>query len=139
NEVPGSKWVDLLKGDSWGQVRTFSVAPARTDAVVSSIVLESPDNHLAPTFVGLTVQLDEKASPAPAAQKEEAMKAKPKPDALIFGGGSSHDFARWFGDADVKTLGSLGKVVAYSETPDELLRALGSLKVLVLCANQPLA
>src|SRR5262249_5764888 len=78
---------------------------------------------------------------APSAPSEtgERMKAKPKPDFLIFGGGSSHDFARWFGDTDVKTLSSLGKVVAYSEAPDELARALGSLEVLVLCANQPLA
>jgi type 1 glutamine amidotransferase len=57
---------------------------------------------------------------------------------LIFGGGSSHDYRRWSAGTDVETLGALGKVVAYSEDPAELARALETLEVLVLCNNQPL-
>jgi len=133
HEVPGSKWVDLLTDDSWGQVRTFTLAPARTDAVVASLVLESFDNHLAPTFLALTAQL------AGAAPAEPAAAARPVPQVLVFGGGSSHDFARWFQAEDGKTLAELGKVVGYSEDPAELGRALPSLEALVLCNNQPLA
>ncbi len=57
---------------------------------------------------------------------------------LIFGGGSSHDFERWFAGADARTLAALGREVAYSEDPRALARALDGLALLVLCANQPL-
>ena len=67
------------------------------------------------------------------------MASKTKSQVLVFGGGSSHDFARWFGEEDGKTLAALGKVVGYSEQPDELVRLLDTLQVLVLCNNQPLA
>jgi putative membrane-bound dehydrogenase-like protein len=134
HDVPGSKWVDVLAEESWGQVRTFSVAPGRTDAVVASIVLESFDNHLAPTFVALTAEL---AGARPS--QEQPVQARQTPRILIFGGGSSHDFARWFGDEDVRTLAALEKAVGYSERPAELARALEELDVLVLCNNQPFA
>ncbi len=152
-EVPGSEWVDLLAEDSWGQVRTFSVAPERADAVVGSIVLESFDNHLAPTFLALTAELarppggGERASDgdlgleragtrgetAAAPSREENMRS-----ILIFGGGSSHDFPRWFGEADGGLLAGRGHSVTYSEKSEELARALEVLEVLVLCNNQPL-
>ena len=67
------------------------------------------------------------------------MKSRPTFQILIFGGGSSHDFERWFAQEDTQTLAPLGKVVGYSEQPDELARALDTLEVLVLCNNQPLA
>jgi type 1 glutamine amidotransferase len=57
---------------------------------------------------------------------------------LILGGGSSHDFARWFGEEDTRTLAPLGRTVAYTERPDELARSLSALRVLVLCNNQPI-
>ncbi len=136
NEVPGSKWVDVLAEESWGQVRTFAVAPGRTDVVVASIVLESFDNHLAPTFVALTAELEgARAAPLPA---EPPRQARAVPQVLIFGGGSSHDFARWFAQEDGQTLATPGRVVGYSEQPAELAHALDALEVLVLCNNQPL-
>ncbi len=57
---------------------------------------------------------------------------------LVFGGGSSHDFLRWFAVEDVEALGVLGKVVSYSEDELEIDRALETLEVLVLCNNQPI-
>ncbi len=137
HEVPGSTWVDVLAEGSWGQVRTFSVAPARMDAVVASIVLESFDNHLAPTFLALTAQLE--ARPGDAAEAGAAQEDGVRPSILIFGGGSSHDFPRWFDREDRTTLAVLGRPVAFSELPDELARALPALDVLVLCNNQPIA
>lgn len=133
NDVPGSKWVDLLEPDSRGQVRTFFVEPAHPERVIESITLASLDNHLAPTFLALTAQLTG-ANPIVLAAP-----ALERPEVLVFGGGSSHDFARWFGEEDTRTLAALGKSVAYTESPEVLAGALPTLEVLVLCNNQPLA
>jgi hypothetical protein len=135
HEVPGSRWVDVLGEDSWGQVRTFAVDVGRPEQPVASVVLESFDNHLAPTFVALTAELAGAHVPT---RKESEVRAQPRPEVLVFGGGSSHDFRRWFASEDVATLGGLGKVVGYSEDPAELARALATLEVLVLANNQPL-
>ncbi|MSR63623.1 MAG: c-type cytochrome [Planctomycetes bacterium] len=133
NDVPGSQWVDVLSEDSWGQMRMFALVPEKS-GVVSSIVLESFDNHLAPTFVALTAQLAG-ASPLPAPNSAP----RPSPQVLVFGGGSSHDFRRWYEKEDGATLATTQKSVGYSEDPAELARALAELEVLVLCTNQPLA
>jgi putative heme-binding domain-containing protein len=146
HEVPGSRWVDLLAEGSWGQARVFAVEPARPDAIVETLVLESFDNHLAPTFLALTAQLagadphagGGDAAPGHGAGEWRVLPAPRAPQVLIFGGGSSHDYRRWSAGTDVETLGALGKVVAYSEDPAELARALETLEVLVLCNNQPL-
>jgi len=135
HEVPGSKWVDVLAKDSWGQARTFALTPGHPERVVESIVLESFDNHLAPTFLALTAQLE---GADPIAREAHEL---PQGDVLVFGGGSSHDFGRWFRDEDAKTLTAAGHTPGYSESPEELARVLerGALSVLVLCNNQPLA
>jgi len=58
---------------------------------------------------------------------------------LIVGGGSSHDFDRWFNQEDTKTLSANGQAtVAYTDKPDEILPALKDLQVLYLSNNQPL-
>lgn len=129
HEVPGSRWVDLVVEGSAGQVRTFTVEPGDPDAVVESIVLESPDNYLAPTFLALTAQVGED-QPAPTPQAPAGV------EVLLFGGGSSHDFARWFGAQDARTLEPLGHVRRYTESPTEVLAALPELRVLVLSTNQ---
>ncbi|MEQ1895159.1 MAG: ThuA domain-containing protein, partial [Planctomycetota bacterium] len=135
HEVPGSRWVDVLSADSWGQVRTFAVDVGRPEQPVASVVLESFDNHLAPTFVALTAELAGAHVPA---RVEPALVAQPMPEVLVFGGGSSHDFLRWFAVEDVSTLGALERVTTYSEDPREIDRVLETLEVLVLCNNQPL-
>jgi putative heme-binding domain-containing protein len=135
HEVPGSRWVDVLSGDSWGQVRTFAVDVGRAEQAVASVVLESFDNHLAPTFVALTAELAGAHVPA-RAQPDVAV--QPMPQVLVFGGGSSHDFLRWFAVEDLGTLAALEKVATYSEDPREIDRVLETLDVLVLCNNQPL-
>jgi putative membrane-bound dehydrogenase-like protein len=58
---------------------------------------------------------------------------------LIVGGGSSHDFGRWFNEADSKTLSASGKsTVGYTDKPDAILSALKDLDVLYLSNNQPM-
>jgi len=142
HEVPGSTWVDLLAEDSWGQARTFHVDPARSDVVVDTLVLESFDNHLAPTFLALTAELGS-ASPlgppgsSPASSSSSAAAAAPPP-LLLFGGGSSHDYPRWFDQEARATLATLDLPLAYTDSPAELARALDSLSVLILSNNQPL-
>jgi len=58
---------------------------------------------------------------------------------LIFGGGTEHDFDRWFNQGDTTALKATGRFsVAYTEKAEEILRALPELEVLVLASNQPL-
>jgi type 1 glutamine amidotransferase len=56
---------------------------------------------------------------------------------LIVGGGSSHDFERWFNREDSKTL-SAAAAVRYTDKPDEVTAALKDLDVLYLSLNQPM-
>src|SRR5438093_13348828 len=58
---------------------------------------------------------------------------------LIVGGGSSHDFDRWFNQADTAMLRALGKVeVSYTDKTDSIVPMLKSLDVLFLSNNQPI-
>lgn len=58
---------------------------------------------------------------------------------LIVGGGTEHDFDRWFNQSDATTLKATGRFrVDYTEKPEEILVALRESDVLVLAANQPL-
>ncbi|HEX6883878.1 MAG TPA: PVC-type heme-binding CxxCH protein [Planctomycetota bacterium] len=142
HEVPGSTWVDLLAEGSWGQARTFHVDPARSDVIVDTLVLESFDNHLAPTFLALTAELGGPGSspaPGPSGSSPAPPPSSPPPALLLFGGGSSHDYPRWFDREDRSVLATLDLPLAYSDSPAELARLLDSLAVLVLSNNQPLA
>ncbi len=54
-EVPGSKYAsDLLNA---GQLRWFALVPQR-QVEIKKIILESFDNHIAPTFVAMTAQVE---------------------------------------------------------------------------------
>lgn len=61
-----------------------------------------------------------------------------EPRVLIVGGGSSHDFDRWFQQADSATLAAVGARVSYTDEPSEVLERLAEADVLYLTANQPL-
>ena len=128
-EVPGSTQVHgILRDNSRGQLRRFAIEPSREE-VVSKIVLEGFDGDTAPTFVALTAELG-----GPAGNSGEETPTH----SLIVGGGSSHDFERWFAGADVETLGALGGSVVYTEDVDSLAGALEDLSLLMLSNNQPL-
>ena len=60
--------------------------------------------------------------------------------ALIVGGGSSHDFDKWYKTTDVATLekDGLAKVI-YTDNPKMILATLPEIDVLILCNNQPIA
>jgi len=134
-DVPGSEFVPgLLAEDSAGQVRYHALEPPKKGRV-ASIVLASYDNRYAPTVLALTEELPgakRSASAAPAGPP-------PARDVVLFGGGSSHDFAKHYGEGDVATLAAAGmKSVAYSEGSADLAALLPTAKVVVLANNQPL-
>lgn len=58
---------------------------------------------------------------------------------LIVGGGSSHDFNRWYKQADVETLQRDGfATVTYTSNPDSILYYLPNADVLYTVTNQPI-
>lgn len=139
HDVPGSEYVEgLLADNSWGQVRRFSVDPAKRDVVVERLTLESFDGRTAPTFLALTAQLHG-ATPKPARTQPELT----QPRLLIFGGGSSHDFSRWF-DQSLRETFATGEAleeseVEYTERSSELAPRLAGLDALVLSNNRPIS
>jgi putative heme-binding domain-containing protein len=133
HDVPGSTAVaDLVAPDAPGQVRRFALAPAR-EVELARVVLESPDNFLSPVFLALTAELPDArpvgSGPAP---------IYARPDVLLLGGGTSHDFARWFDREDRTLLTEAGLTVRYTESVTEALGALHRRCVLVFSTNQRL-
>jgi len=159
-DVPGSKEApDLVQR---GQLRWFSKDVKGRD-VIEQISLESFNNSVAPAFVGITAELADSpastrisasalgkpASPASGLERQSgallAAESSGKGGAtgttrvLIVGGGSSHDFDRWFNQEDLKTLSAGGKTsVTYTDRPDDVLPVLKNLDVLYLSNNQPM-
>jgi len=156
-EAPGSKQVpDLLRR---GQVRTFS-RDLSQPAAIEKITLESYDNGIAPVFVAITAETgDLKTTGAPAGRQyaDASGAAGVKSDAslgasrprdfqwgqgvrvLITGGGSSHDFDKWFNKADTVTLSAGGKAsVNYTEDMGLIAPALKNVDVLYLSHNKPI-
>jgi len=75
----------------------------------------------------------------PDAAPEAANGAQADPaHVLIVGGGSSHDFDRWFNEATVATLESAGVRASYTDVPEQVLPALAEADILYLTNNQPL-
>lgn len=139
-EVPGSEALEnldqlLLNGK---QVRYFSKALSHR-GMVESLTLASYGNELAPTFVGITAEVGE-AAPAVAV-------SAPLPPTftwgaglktLIIGGGSSHDFQRWFNLADVKSLNEAGGLSAnYTDTTGGLADLIAGVDVIIISNNKP--
>src|SRR5690606_14225667 len=59
---------------------------------------------------------------------------------LMVGGGSSHDFDKWYKEADVATLEKDGLAeVTYTDDPSTILQYLEETDVLFLANNQPIA
>jgi putative heme-binding domain-containing protein len=141
NDVPGSQ--EALGLVRYGQVRWFS-KPLKRQAVIDRISLESYDNAVVPTFVAITAELAADAS------RRESLGSTGEPTAarapsdsaakvLIVGGGSAHNFQRWFNEADVATLKGIDGVEAnYTEDVNSILPALSQLRVLYLSNNQPM-
>jgi len=140
HDVPGSKSAaDLVNGQ---QVRIIHKELTKP-GVIEKVILESDDNRIAPVFVAITAENDGPGHVAPAVAPAPKPIAAVGPDIaqtriLIVGGGSSHDFKRWFGDADKATIEQMHPAwVDYTEKPDVIASAVPSLDVLVSSTNQP--
>jgi type 1 glutamine amidotransferase len=149
HEVPGSKFVpEIVRG---GQVRTFSRA-LKNKSPIQKITLESFNNAVAPTFVAITAETGEgaavehaDASANAAIQNDGSTGAKAAPvfkwgegiKVLLVGGGSSHDFNKWFRDADTAILSEGGLAATnYTDQPAAIAGALKDIDVLYQSSNQ---
>ena len=135
-DVPGSKFVDgLIEANRPGQLRWFTLQPKRRDPI-HHLSLESYDNTMAPTFLAITAEVgggagQEKGQSAPAPAPKLDI---PASKTLLVGGGSSHDFEKWFNKGDAALLGA-----AYTSNPAQIAGALPELNLLVLTNNQPIS
>ncbi|MDQ3347869.1 MAG: ThuA domain-containing protein, partial [Acidobacteriota bacterium] len=160
-DVPGSR--DAGDFTRRGQVRYFALNLGKR-AALSKIVLESFDTDAVPATVAITAGEEpaaQAAAPgagaATAAQPATAVASTPKQggrgDAplpeekpivwtpgktkvLVIGGGSSHDFGRFFGGTDVATLDAAGFGVNYTEDRDQAAAELGNADVAVISVNR---
>jgi type 1 glutamine amidotransferase len=163
NDVPGSTFAE---GVSKGfQVRWFSKQLAKGGAI-DKIVLESTASGVAPTTLAVTAELaDANAKPLPtisaaAAPAAPAAPAKaefvpqfsdpvpqpPKstdglkgPRVLLVGGGSSHDFVKFFGATDKAFLADIAGWIDFTQNANGVPAIMKDLDVLVWSANQPIA
>jgi len=150
-DVPGSKFVNLVTEH---QVRFFTKALKRT-AAIDKLILESTGGGAAPTIAAITAELaDENAAPVSTPDKPTAtsgFKAQfndpvPQPPekangprVLLIGGGSSHDFVKFFGATDKATLTPTVGWVDFTQNLNGIGPILKNLDVIVLSANQPIS
>ncbi len=156
NDVPGSKFAEGVTQNA--QVRWNSKA-LKTTGVIEKIVLESAGTIVAPTTFAITAELaDPNAAPlaaaaAPAKAEPAAFVPQftdpvPQPPAtrpangprvLLVGGGSSHDFVKFFGASDKATLTPVCGWVDFTQNLNGIPAILKDIDVLVLSANQPIS
>jgi putative membrane-bound dehydrogenase-like protein len=158
-EVPGSK---LLNGAvKRGQLRLISLE-VKKPGPITKVVLESYDNGVTPLVLAVTADLegsagfvvDQSVKPTasveavesgpkeggkgdgPLAPAGQANWEEGKMKVLVIGGGSSHDFAKFFGTTDVETLRGAGFSVFYTEDRDQVVTELAKADVAVISVNR---
>ena len=146
--VPGSKAVDDVVRN--GQVRTFTRS-LKNKSPIQKITIESYDNAVAPTFVAITADTTEGK---PGDTADASAQATTRNDGstaavvreykwgsgiktLMVGGGSSHDFDKYFNKADSAILSDAGLAsVNYTDKPDTIAGVLKDVDVLYQSTNQ---
>jgi putative membrane-bound dehydrogenase-like protein len=144
-----------------GQLR-YVALNLRKKGALSKIVLESFDTDVVPATVAITAGAEPAAvktsgsgtgqagasAPGTAGPKEGGRgdaplpETKPivwaagKPKVLIIGGGSSHNFAQFFGEADSAILAAAGFSVNYTEDRDQAAAEIGKADVAVISVNR---
>lgn len=157
-ECPGSKKVSGIVSERGCQIRLLSRA-VKGKAPITKLTIESPNNGIAATFAAITLELGEGGTAKDEVLTASAVKNIAVRDieivrvpminsgtfaksdnvlgVAITGGGSSHDFNKWWGGTDVKTLNGVPGVKAvYTDEPNDLLDALDSIEVLYLSHNK---
>ncbi|MEW6304196.1 MAG: PVC-type heme-binding CxxCH protein [Verrucomicrobiota bacterium] len=155
-DVPGSRLTQGLVSEN--QLR-WCTKPLKGTGVIEKLTFESYNNGVAPTMVAVTAELPggttaaaggngPAAAPAPVAPKKGPPPLPPLRKAesivwgkgkrvLLVGGGSAHDYRRWFDLADVATLKAAGMSANYTESPEDVVREIKNLDALVLSINHP--
>ena len=156
--MPNSKLVRGIIGNG-AQVRLAS-RKLTGEGVIEKLTFTSAGQIVAPTTLAITADLSAEAIPGanaalpePTAAKAPAKKAAPAPSALppraakiewgtdtkvlLIGGGSSHDFQRFFNLADVAMLKAAKFSVNYTESPLDFVDHVKTVDVLVLSVNTP--
>ena len=140
-----------------GQLRYFALN-LKKKGTLSKIVLESFDSDIVPATVAITAGAEPvalrsaapagQAQPASATPKEGGRGDAPLPETkpiawaagktkvLIIGGGSSHNFGRFFGGTDAATLEAGGFSVNYTEDRDQAAEEIGKADVAVISVNR---
>lgn len=145
-DVPGSEALDNLDQllPNGRQIRYFA-KPLTNRGVVEKLTISSYGNEVAPTFASITAELGEggKASaPTPGSSiiAVPGFKWGTGLKTLIVGGGSSHDFDRWFNVEDLKTLNAAGGISAnYTDPTGDLSQAIPDVDVIIISNNKPFA
>ncbi len=145
-DVPGSREVPDMAINGH-QVRAFTRLVKGT-GVVESITLESLNTIVATTWVAVTAEapgadgalLSPASVATPAAEAQKAMVWGTGLKTLIVGGGSSHDYNRFFNLAEVAMLNAAGGITAnYSEPVAGLADVIRGVDVLYLSNNKAFA
>jgi putative membrane-bound dehydrogenase-like protein len=168
NDVPGSKFAEGLTAGR-AQVRWFSkqlkttgaidkITLESTNTVVApttfAITVQLADAN-APLQSGAVEEAPAKAPKAAKVSGDDDANFKPQfsdvvpqppatkpangPRVLVVGGGSSHDFVKYFGGTDKETLKSVSGWVDFTQNLNGIPEILDRVDVLVLSANQPIA
>ncbi len=160
-DVPGSENVEGIV--SKGQLRRITL-PVKNTSPITKLILESYDNGVAPVVCAITADLEGSAgTPArnqnnnggEAAKINEADKLRSreanvratedaapvtwepgKTKVLIISGGSSHNFAKFFGETDSATLRAAGFSVHYTEDRDQAAAELKNADVAIISTNK---
>lgn len=133
-DVPGSKPAyDLVRFHP--QLRFYTKTLKRA-APIDSVVLESYDNHIAPTTVAITAELAGENAEAAPEPKSAANGWGQGPKVLLAGGGSSHDFWTFFNQKDSEILKASGFAPRYTEDAAEAVKLLAEADVLLMSTNQ---
>src|SRR6185295_967343 len=141
-EVPGSKYAQGLVRDH--QLRWFSKQLNLGAVEIDKITMDSLDGSAVPTILAITAELaDATSAPistsAPAPEKKAAapIEWKSGTKVLLIGGGSSHDFEKFFHLADTAILTAAGGMsINYTEDAAVAAKELANADVAVISTNQ---
>ncbi len=153
DEVPGSKRAEGVVKRT--HIRYFWL-PVNERAPLKTLVLESYKNGIAPTTLAITADTDApkpRGKFADGTSDDEKFTAQfndpvPQPPAtrpasgprvLLVGGGSSHDFVKFFGASDKAALTPVVGWVDFTQNLNGIAPILAHVDVLVLSANQPIS
>jgi type 1 glutamine amidotransferase len=104
---------------------------------ITRLSFSSFDNHMAPCLLAVTAEAPNTNANANAKTEAKGgdQNERGSPRVLIVGGGSAHDFDRWFNKKDTDTLEKAGASVRYTNDSSDIVGQLSDTDVLTLTNN----